>query len=181
MKRKYVIGLDASGIDSLIRGLEEYEKWLNEKAKVLISRLSERGYEVASAGFGSAEYDGVNDVTVDIDDRGELRKAVVAIGNAALFIEFGTGVVYPDNHPDKPAGIAGRGEYGKGHGSQRTWGYYGDELGSHGVYATTKKGKIREPHVVLTHGNPANMPMYLGAKTVKEEFEAIVKEVFSDD
>ena len=81
----------------------------------LLERLTQEGYEVASAGFASAEYDGTNDVTVSVEDRGKI-KAVVAVGGTVLFIEFGTGVTYPDNHPEARDLGMERGEYGHGRG-----------------------------------------------------------------
>lgn len=92
MKRKYTIGLDGSGIDEFIRGIEEYNKWLKSRTQVLIQRLADEGYKVAAAGFQNAQYDGTNDSAVSIEERGERVRAVVAVGSAALFIEFGTGI-----------------------------------------------------------------------------------------
>ena len=67
-----------------------------------------------------------------------------------------------------------RGAYGKGHGKQRTWGYYG-EPGTNGVEKTNHKTGNT---VVLTHGNPANMPMYDTVKELSDRLSALVKEVF---
>lgn len=181
MKHNYTIGLDGSGIDELLRGIKEYEQWLTEKAKLLIQRLSDRGIEVANAGFSAAVYDGTNDFHVSFEDRGELTRAVIANGATVLFVEFGTGVVYPDSHPEAGENGMVRGAYGKGYGNQQTWGYYGDALGTAGWYAKNKDGSIKDPHVVLTHGNPANMPMYNAVKLLEQEFESIVQEVFADD
>lgn len=98
----------------------------------------------------------------------------MAVGKAVLFIEFGTGVTYPDDHPE--AGELGmkRGEYGQGHGKQQSWGYYG-EPGTNGVLKEKKNGGF----VVITHGNPANMPMYETVKELQDRLTEIAKEVFS--
>ena len=174
MKKKYVIGLDGSGIDELIAAVDEYERWLKSCAEELVRRLAERGYEISSAGFESAVYDGEQGgVTVSVENRGELHKAVIALGETVLFIEFGTGITYPDVHPEAAKNGMIRGSYGLGHGKQQTWGYYG-EPGTNGkVVRETNKGTL-----VLTHGNPANMPMYNGAKAMREEIAALVKEIF---
>lgn len=143
-----------------------------KRLRKALERLAQEGYEVASAGFASAEYDGTNDVTVSVEDRGKI-KAVVAVGGTVLFIEFGTGVTYPDNHPEaKELGML-RGEYGKGRGKQSTWGYYG-EPGTNGTVA----GERAKGTLVLTHGNPANMPMYNAVKELELRLGEIVKEVF---
>ncbi len=72
-------------------------------------------------------------------------RAVVAVGASVLFIEFGAGVTYPDNHPQAAELGMKRGEYGKGHGKQSSWGYYGDP-GTNGVVKTKKDGST----VVIT-------------------------------
>ena len=66
MKRKYVIGLDGSGIDEFIRGIEEYKEWLKRCTKTLIQRLADEGYEVTAAGFQKAQYDGTNYSAVSV-------------------------------------------------------------------------------------------------------------------
>lgn len=156
----------------MIDSVREYREWLKNGCKKLLDRLAQDGYEVASAGFANAVYDGTNDVTVSVEYRGKI-KAVVAIGGAVLFIEFGTGVTYPDNHPEaKELGMV-RGAYGQGRGKQSTWGYYG-EPGTNGTVA----GERAKGTLVLTHGNPANMPMYNAVKELELRINEIVKEVF---
>lgn len=177
MKPKVKLTINAmtgEGSDEAIRAVEEYKRWLNDCCKRLVERLAAEGMDVAGAKFAVAQYDGTNDVEVAVDERGELTRAVVALGEAALFIEFGTGVYYPDDHPEKPQGILGRGEYGKGRGKQRTWGYYGDP-GTNGVEKTKKNGNT----VVLTHGNPASQSMYGAARELEQRFKQIVAEVFT--
>lgn len=98
----------------------------------------------------------------------------MAVGKAVLFIEFGTGVTYPDNHPEARDRNMKRGEYGQGHGKKRSWGYYG-EPGTNGVLKEKKNGGF----VVITHGNPANMPMYETVKELQDRLTEIAKEVFS--
>lgn len=98
----------------------------------------------------------------------------MAVGKAVLFIEFGTGVTYPDNHPEARDCNMKRGEYGQGHGKQQSWGYYG-EPGTNGVLKEKKNGGF----VVITNGNPANMPMYETVKELQDRLTEIAKEVFS--
>ena len=161
--------------------LREKRAKLWEETKQFLDELGKQGVDVASAKFDKAVYDGSKDVSVHVETR-ENGVAVVAIGQSVLFIEFGTGVRYADDHPQKPAGIAARGTYGKGHGKQQTWGFNGEDLGSNGKFATvrTKNGDIAEkiPHIVLTHGNPANASMYETIKDIKEIFYETAKRVY---
>ena len=111
MKHKVVTTLSPTGVQQMIDSVREYREWIKIGCARLLERLTQEGYEVASAGFASAEYDGTNDVTVSVEDRGKI-KAVVAVGGTVLFIEFGTGVTYPDNHPEARDLGMECGEYG---------------------------------------------------------------------
>lgn len=168
------VPLSQRGIDTLLRESESYTVWLKERSQVLLDRLAQAGFEVASARFAKAAYDGTNDASVSLETRSEGVRAVVAVGASVLFIEFGTGVTYPDNHPQAAELGMKRGEYGQGHGKQSSWGYYGDP-GTNGVVKTKKDGST----VVITHGNPANMPMYETVKELEAMLPDLVKEVFS--
>ena len=168
------VPLSQRGIDTLLREIENDAVWLKERSQVLLDRLAQTGFEVASARFAKAAYDGTNDASVSLETRGDGVRAVVAVGASVLFIEFGTGVTYPDNHPQAAELGMKRGEYGKGHGKQSSWGYYGDP-GTNGVVKTKKDGST----VVITHGNPANMPMYETVKELEAMLPELVKEVFS--
>ena len=168
------VPLSQRGIDTLLREIESYTVWLRERSQVLLDRLAQAGFEVASARFAKAAYDGTNDASVSMETRSEGVRAVVAVGASVLFIEFGTGVTYPDNHPQAAELGMKRGEYGQGHGKQSSWGYYGDP-GTNGVVKMKKNGST----VVITHGNPANMPMYETVKELEAMLPELVKEVFS--
>lgn len=168
------VPLSQRGIDTLLREIESYTVWLKERSQVLLDRLAQAGFEVASARFAKADYDGTNDASVSMEMRSEGVRAVVAVGASVLFIEFGTGVTYPDNHPQAAELGMKRGEYGQGHGKQSSWGYYGDP-GTNGVVKMKKDGST----VVITHGNPANMPMYETVKELEAMLPELVKEVFS--
>lgn len=168
------VPLSQRGIDTLLREIESYTVWLKERSQVLLDRLAQAGFEVASARFAKAVYDGTNDASVSLETRSDGVRAVVAVGASVLFIEFGTGITYPDNHPQAAELDMKRGEYGQGHGKQSSWGYYGDP-GTNGVVKMKKDGST----VVITHGNPANMPMYETVKELEAMLPELVKEVFS--
>ena len=172
--KKVAITLSGRDIDRLLREVENWKNRLQERTAVFLDRVAQEGMKRASVKFSQAVYDGTNDVSVTVEPRGNNVRAVVATGGATLFIEFGAGVTYPDDHPE--AGELGmkRGEYGQGHGKQHSWGYYGDP-GTNGVLKKKKNGGF----VVITHGNPANMPMYETVKELQDRLTEIAKEVFS--
>ena len=174
MSQPINVPLSIPAYDSLIRKVEDLGNWQSDRAIVFADRLAQEGLEIASVKVSQAVYDGTNDVSVTVEPRGNNVRAVVATGGATLFIEFGTGVTYPDNHPEAEELGMKRGEYGQGHGKQHSWGYYGDP-GTNGVLKEKKNGGF----VVITHGNPANMPMYETVKELQDRLTEIAKEVFS--
>lgn len=171
--KQVTVPLSISGIERLQRSVEEYQRWLKDRSEKLLDRLAEDGYRIASAKFAQAVYDGTNDVSVSTENSGANTRAVVAVGSSVLFIEFGTGVVYPDDHPEADDLGMKRGEYGKGHGKQTSWGYYG-EPGTNGELREKKNGSM----VVITHGNPANMAMYETVKELEMHLRDLAREVF---
>jgi len=175
MSRKVIrVELNSSSIDNAIKQLQQYKKWLMEKSKEFLSALGELGVQVASANFSTAQYDGTNDVSVQVEEREGGRIAIVAVGNATLFIEFGTGVRYPDDHPEAAKNQMARGAYGYGLGKlQGGWRYKGDP-GTNGEIITSGK-HAGEVH---TYGNPANMSMYNTIREIEEQFEEIARRVF---
>lgn len=174
MSQTINVPLSIPAYDSLIRKIEDLGNWQSDRAIVFADRLAQEGMEIASIKFSQAVYDGTNDVSVTVEPRGNNVRAVVATGGATLFIEFGTGVTYPDDHPEAEELGMKRGEYGQGHGKQHSWGYYGDP-GTNGVLKEKKNGGF----VVITHGNPANMPMYETVKELQDRLTEIAREVFS--
>ena len=165
--------LDPASIDNAIKEVKAFQKWIEEKTKELLRRLAERGCEISRVNFSPANamYDGTNDVTCDISILSDHLVAVIASGNATLFIEFGTGILWPDTHPENQYV---RGEYGYGLGKLAGGWYYDGDPGSNGEVIAEGKhaGKVH------TYGNPANASMYLAIRQLEREFAEIAKEVF---
>ena len=163
--RKTVIKctLDKQGIDKAIKDLKQYKAEFLEREKRLIEGLAEIGLKEASVRFTTAMYDGTNDVSVRLDGKNN-RYVIVAEGEAVAFIEFGAGVYHNTGEPypnPRPEGIVGIGEYGKGKGKRKAWGYLDDNN-----------------EVVITRGNPAAMPIWYASEEIKSSVLRVVKEVF---
>lgn len=170
---KISMSLSEKSIDDAIRKLEQYQRGLESKSQLLKERLASLGYEIASMQFGSALYDGTNDVSVELLDDGN-KLIIQASGETVLFIEFGTGVRNPE-HPmqNEIPGIVGHGQYGHGLGRLESWRY----PKSHG-YGTNGVDDPKHPGYIITHGNPANMAMYNASKDMRREILQIAQEVF---
>lgn len=157
------MGLSSSSIDDAIKQLRTYRKSLNSKKDKLLERLGEIGVREASVRFTTAMYDGVNDSSVTLETTNG-GYAIVAEGHAVAFIEFGAGVYHNTGDPypnPRPEGIVGIGEYGKGHGKRQAWGFKDDS------------GEL-----VITHGNPAAMPMWYASEEMRSKIQKIAQEVF---
>lgn len=173
-KRVIKVQLSEESIDNAIRELDEYKKWLTECTQKFLRELGEVGVEIARAKFESAVYDGTNDVSVSVEERSDTKIAVMAVGGATLFIEFGTGIKYSDPHPEAAENGMTRGEYGYKLGRmEKGWRYSGDPGTNGEVIAEGKHaGEIH------TYGNPANMCMYLTVRELEERFEEIARRCF---
>jgi len=177
MKKVIRVPLTVHGIDNAIKELNHYKAWLKERTEKFVKALGDEGLQIARAKFQSAAYDGTNDVSVSIEERGENHLAVVAIGGAVLFIEFGTGVKYPNNHPEVGKFGFTHGGYGYGLGKLESgWRYDGEPGTSGEVIASGKYAGM-----VHTYGNPANMSLYLTVKELKEKFEEIARRIYVYD
>lgn len=171
-----MIKISVSGVDEIIERLEKLKKSLETKQHELLERLSEIGIDVASVKFKSAQYDGINDVSVDKTPEwyDEKTLAIVARGQAVAFIEFGTGVHYVETHPAAQKVGAVRGSFGKGNGSKDSWSYYGNPGTNGHVVRTLEDGQT----VVRTHGNPPARAMYDAGKAMREKIVEIAREVY---
>lgn len=168
------IGLTPADIGHTIKEFEAWRTDLESKTKEFLKALAEAGVQVASVNFQSAVYDGTNDVVVSFDEKSDTTIAVVATGEATLFIEFGSGIVYPDDHPEGTDLGMIRGEYGYGQGAN-IWGWtYWGEPGTNGMIINQgwQRGKVH------TFGNPANMAMYRSKEELENEFANIARRVF---
>ena len=84
-------GLPNMGIEQALRGLENYEKWLNEKLQELCRRLAEIGQDYAQAEFSGVELaQDDNDVQISLEQT-ENGYIIHAQGESVAFIEFGAG------------------------------------------------------------------------------------------
>lgn len=170
--------IDLEGLDETIRRLENYKGSISYKMHQVIEKLGKIGINVASAEFTTAQYDGLNDVTVSGEWIAYNIYAVVAQGQAVAFIEFGSGVTYKGDHPlrENVPGLSPIGTYGKGHGSREFWEYYGDPGTNGEVKASRGSGAV-----VKTRGNPPARAMYKADVEMRTIVHEIVKEVFDGD
>ena len=162
-KTTITCNLSEQDIKRAIAELKAYKQTFLKKEQQLLEGLAEIGIKEASVRFTTAMYDGVNDVSVSLN-KAKNGYVIEAKGEAVAFIEFGAGVYHNGSEPypnPRPEGIVGIGEYGKGMGKRKAWGY-----------------KNENDELVITRGNPAAMPMWYASEEIKKSVLRVVKEVF---
>lgn len=154
---------DPKSIDKAIKQLQEYKKDFLAKEQIFIKRLAEIGVSVASTGFALADYDGVNDVQVTMTQSG-TKATVTAFGETVGFIEFGTGVKFPEwDNTDMQYTPPKHGTYGKGQGARPKGWYFSQHVGAKAQH---------------TYGNPPAEAMRTARDTMIEQVVQIAREVW---
>ena len=153
---------DEKSIAEALNVVRQYKKDFAAKERLFIKRLAEIGVSVASTGFEVADYDGVKDVQVSMTQRG-TRAVVKAYGETVGFLEFGTGVRYPEwNGAGSDYTPPKHGTYGKGRGANPK-----------GWYFTPGEGASQH-----TYGNPPANAMLTARDVMVERVVQIAREVW---
>ena len=157
------MSLSSKSIGQAIKELTAYRDSLERRKDQLLEELANIGVREASVRFTTAIYDGENDSEVTLEPIANGYR-IVAEGKAVAFIEFGAGVYHNPTEPypnPRPDGIVGIGEYGHGYGKRQAWGFKDDN------------GEL-----VITHGNPAAMPMWYASEEMRNSIQKIAEKVF---
>ena len=153
---------DKQSITKAIKQMEQYKKDFLAKEQLFVKRLAEIGVSVASTGFATADYDGINDVVVTLEHQGN-RAVVVASGETVGFIEFGTGVKFPEwDNSGMEYTPPKHGTYGKGFGARPK-----------GWYFTAGAGAAQH-----TYGNQPAEAMRTARDMMIEKVAQIAREVW---
>ena len=154
-------------IDNALAILKTFTESTLDKVDALIELMVQEGEYVASILCLPAES---GDTGMSILNESKVvggrhnRYGYIIAGGAAIWLEFGTGVYYPDNYPGtKPSGIVAHGEYGKKKGS----------TGDPWVYYDEKQGRFR-----ITRGLPARAFMWETATYLRNHFPELARKVW---
>lgn len=154
---------DKKSIAAALKEIARYEKDFLRKEEEFVRRIKELGVSVATAHFAMADYDGVKDVLI-AETQNKNRALVIAYGETVGFIEFGTGVKFPEYDS---AGLAytppKHGTYGKGKGKNPQGWYFKQSEGAAGRH---------------TYGNPPAEAMLTARDEMIARVTQIAREVW---
>lgn len=165
MKKVIKVKLSAEGIEEAITELQMYKEDLERRVRALVSKLTERGANIARAkvvemgAFYTGELlDSINSYYFSFG--GAPVGFIRVNAEYGMFVEFGTGIVGANADPH-PALSAFGWEYDVNDHGEVGWLYPADD----GTYRRTR-GQASRPF------------MYETALQLKDEFPTIVREVF---
>lgn len=148
------IKVSLGSLDKAIKEIELLKKKIEERKKVLLEKLCERGAEIAREECPVDTGDLRSSIQHMVED---IAGMVVATSGHAAYVEFGTGVVGSGSpHPTMP------------------WAY---DVNAHGFDGWWY---MKNDELHWTAGMPARPFMYNTAKRLAEEAPEIAKEVFSE-
>ena len=167
MKKVIKVKLDPKSVDKAIREIQAYKEELERKVRLLLKRLTDRGVEIAKAKVVEHGIIHDNELTNSINGFVSGNVGFIRVDDEhAVFFEFGTGPVgASDPHP-LGSSYKSEGWYTQADGKPM------DEL-----YGWKPLGKDGDAYF-FTEGQEAKPFMYETALQLRDEFPAIVKEVF---
>ncbi len=158
------IHLSAGGFSKAANELRKYAKSLEKKTERLVSDLGQAGIEYANMYLA---HDDTGETRNSISFDHKKNEGVLSVGGAAVWIEFGTGVLANAGNSPHPkrdeAGAVPWGTYGKGLGID-IWEFPSRQYGW-----------------IPTAGIPMNPFMYETAQSLRFELTDFAKEAFRDD
>ena len=166
--------LDEQSLNRAIQELEEYRIKFEENVEVYRMYVAEVARKYVDTLFSSTTVDDLvgtgesrqAQVSVTVE-HGDTISTVIASGQDAVFVEFGAGVYHNGSAGSSPHPMGAKmgytiGGYGQGKGKGKVWGFYHEGLNE----------------VILTHGTPAQMPMYNAMLLIRSELQSIARRVF---
>ena len=154
--------LSSQSIAAAAKQLRQYSASLEKKSEQLVENLGKAGVEYANMYL---EHDDTGETRNSIQFNRDVNIGVLSVGGAAVWIEFGTGVLANAGNPPHPkrdeVGAVGWGEYGHGYGVD-IW-----------EFPSKRYGKW-----LPTAGIPMNPFMYETSQSLRFVLTDFAKEVF---
>lgn len=156
--------LSSGSLADAAKQLMKYADSLQSKSERLVKDLGEAGVSYANMYL---EHDDTGETRSSIQFEQKVNTGVISVGGAAVWIEFGTGVIRNSGSKHQKADELGMSD----------WGTYGDGNGAneHGWWYPAEGGHKH------TFGIRMNPFMYLASQDIRRELLDIAKEAFKND
>lgn len=156
--------LSSGSLADAAKQLRKYADSLQSKSERLVKDLGEAGVSYANMYL---EHDDTGETRSSIQFEQKVNTGVISVGGAAVWIEFGTGVIRNSGSKHPKADELGMSD----------WGTYGDGNGAneHGWWYPAEGGHKH------TFGIRMNPFMYLASQDIRRELLDIAKEAFKND
>lgn len=158
--------LSEASISKAVKEIRKYKRSIAKKTERLVDDLGKAGVEFANLYL---EHDDTGETRNSIGYTRKGKSCTISVGGAAVWIEFGTGVIAnAGNSPHKKRDEVGAvpwGEYGKGYG-KGIWCFPSKHFG----------GKW-----IPTAGIPMNPFMYSASQELKMHYVEFAREAFRID
>lgn len=143
------------GTKSLLAHLDRIQDAIKTGVPNKVDEVVQNRTQGAQAGYASAHYLGHKDVSVESLRSGN-EWSIVASGETLLFIEFGTGIIYPHTNPiDHPYNFPG------------SWSVDHEQYLTDSDKLAKYKGGWPLANGVISYGNPSANVMYQTGKTIR--------------
>lgn len=150
------IELSEESIENAIRQIEDYAKDLKAKASNLVRDITYEVRDTAAYELSKHIWTGATIASLKVEYKIGDMTARVLVGGAAVWLEFGTGVVTNNSsvggyvHPmGAQLGVCGLGTYGQGHGADPDF-----------------------------HGIPATLFMWNSAQTARRDIPNLARRIY---
>lgn len=156
--------LSSGSLADAAKQLRKYADSLQSKSERLVKDLGEAGVDYANMYL---EHDDTGETRSSIQFEQKVNTGVISVGGAAVWIEFGTGVIRNSCSKHPMADELGMSD----------WGTYGDGNGAneHGWWYPAEGGHKH------TFGIRMNPFMYLASQDMRRELLDMAKEAFKND
>jgi hypothetical protein len=157
---------DENSVKQAVKQIHKYKRDILKKERMLLQRLEQFGATKVSIGFARSVFtEDQEPITVTASFISDNTVSIQANGKDVAFVEFGAGVRFGQGYlGERPEGIVGIGEYGKGRGKNpKGWWYSKDGESKH------------------SYGNPPSMTFYSTMVELTENITDIAKEVFRSE
>ena len=170
--------ISPTGLNKVLNSLDESSKRIRRITQAAGKEIAEYARDRAQENYDNASYDGINDVEVSIKMTGDKKWNVIAEGEAAPYIEYGTGIgkrgtgigPIPARYQGPAPTQAHDGVY---KGNQSKWGFY-EFPGT--TYAAG--GHPVKTGIGITGGNYPNDCMYYAKEDAANAALEIIKDKY---